>query len=76
MRKVFKVILNIILIVAIIVVSIIAVLALLYFVHGSLEMFPTEEQQEAERIVMMFIFVICMIIDCGLIVLKKVLGRK
>lgn len=72
MSKIFKVMLNIV----ITIVSITAVLALLWFVNGSFEMFPTEEQHAKVRTVAMLIFVICMIIDCGLIVLKKVLGRK
>lgn len=46
-----KIIINI----ALFIVSVLAILALCYFVNGSLEMYPTEEQQEKIRIVSMAI---------------------
>ncbi len=62
-----KIIINI----ALFIVSVLAILALCYFVNGSLEMYPTEEQQEKIRIVSMAIFVFCIFVDCGLVMLRR-----
>lgn len=60
-----------------VIVSMIAVLALFYFMNGSLEMYPTEDQQGKVRIASMTVFFICLIIDAGLIFLKaKSAGKK
>lgn len=67
-----KVICNILLVI----VSMIAVSALFYFVNGSLEMYPTEEQQEKVRFASMAVFLICLIMDAGLIFLKVKFGGK
>lgn len=60
----------------IVIVSLVALVALFCFVNGSLEMYPTEEQQEKVRIASMTVFLICLIVDVGLIFLKVKFGGK
>lgn len=57
-------------------VSFVAICALFYFCTGSLEMEPTQEQQEKVKIASMAVFICCMLINAGLIFLKKKCIKK
>lgn len=68
--KILKILLNI----AIIFVTILAVLGVLYFIHGSLEMFPTEEQVNKAQTSAIFIVVFSIFINTILILFRIHIG--
>ena len=62
--------------IAVLLVSLVAICALLYFCTGSLEMEPTQEQQEKVRIASAAVFLCCTLINSALIFMKKKYLRR
>ena len=61
---------------ALIVVALALVADVAYFVHGSLEMYPTEERQSAVRFTTGSVAALLTLIGLGLLLLLRVLRRK
>ncbi len=59
---------------AMIVVGLVLIVDVLYFVHGSLEMFPTEERQVSLRLMTGIFAVLLLSVEVGLWVLLRRLG--
>lgn len=67
MEKIIGILCNVLMII----VSLFAGVAILWFFIGSLELYPTAEQQERVRIVAIVIVIFCLVIDGALLFLKK-----
>jgi heme/copper-type cytochrome/quinol oxidase subunit 2 len=61
----------------VVLVGVVAILSGAYTVHGSLEIYPTEEQQDKVRVVMGSVFVASILVEVALVFfLRRVLSSS
>lgn len=76
MKRILRIIMKIVLDFGIFVVAVVFLMSICYFIHGSFEWFPTEEQMEKARIAAAFLGTLCLTVGALLLACRIKLGRK
>ncbi len=75
-KRILKIIMKIVLDFGIFVVAVVFLMSVYYFIHGSFEWVPTQEQMEKAKITAAFLGTLCLTVGAFLLMCRIKLDRK